>query len=181
MTELLAPGKQGTRSTVFGWIMFIGFFVLFFNILELPRTAIEQRGSLRIFHDSLGVLIMILAIVRLVWMARGPAPKPPEGLPESSFAFNRALLGAIYLVFAVTGFLGFAFAWGEFHRPVILFGLELPQLLPEGDTFRKPAGYFHSALGFYYMMLASIWLAYGFYQHLRYKSGIARLFPGSKV
>lgn len=181
MTEQLAPGKQDTGSAVFGWIFFIGFFVLFFNIIELPRTALDQRGPLRVFHDSLGVVIMILAIVRLVWMARVPAPSPPTGLPEASFAFNRALLVAFYLVFAVTGLLGFVFAWGEFHRPVILFGIELPQLLPEGDTFRKPGGYFHSALGFYYLMLGSIWLAYGIYQHLRYKSGITRLFPGTSV
>ena len=181
MSEQLAPGRQGQAATIFGWVMFIGFFALFFNILELPRTALDQRGPLRVFHDSLGLIIAIMAVVRLVWMARSPAPQPPEGLPAASFAFNRALLVAFYLVFAVTGALGFLFAWGEYHRPVILFGIELPQLLPEGDTYRMPGGYFHSALGFYYMMLATIWLAFGFYQHLRYKAGIARLFPGPRL
>ena len=160
MTEQVAPGRQDLPATIFGWVMFIGFFVLFINILELPRTALDERGPLRVFHDSLGVIISLLAIFRLIWMARSPSPTPPEGLPEASFAFNRALLVAFYLVFAVTGVLGFLFAWGEFHRPVILFGLQLPQLLPEGDTWRMPGGYFHSALGFYYMMLGSIWLAF---------------------
>ena len=181
MAAEIAPGRQDQASTWFGWIFFIGFMVLFVHILELPRTALDQRAPLRVFHDSLGVIITLMAIGRLIWIARSPAPKPPEGLPEASFAFNRALLVAFYLVFAVTGLLGFVFAWGEFHRPIILFGLELPQLLPEGDTFRMPGGYFHSALGFYYMMLASIWLAYGFYPHLRYKAGIARIFPGARV
>jgi hypothetical protein len=30
-------------------------------------------------------------------------------------------------------------------------------------------------------MLFCIWLAFGFYQHLRYRAGLARLWPGSRV
>jgi len=111
----------------------------------------------------------------------GSAPRPPAGLPENSFAFNRALLAAIYLTFAAIGFIGFLFAFGEWDRPVILFGVEIPQLIGEGDAVRKPFGYLHSALGFYYMMLATIWLAYGVFQHLRYRVGLARLLPGIRV
>ena len=181
MTGELLPGTQSRRAAVFGWIIFIGFFVLLWNILQLPRTALDARQGLRIFHDSLGLIVMVLAVVQLARMLLGPRLSPPAGLPENSFGFNRALLAAIYLTLFATGAIGFLFAFGEWNRPVILFGAELPQLVAEGDSVRKPFGYLHSALSFYYMMLAAIWLAYGFYQHLRYKVGMSRLFPGSRV
>ncbi len=181
MTGESMPGIQSRGAAIFGWLMFIGFFVLLWNILQLPRTALELRGGLRIFHDSLGLIVMCLAIVRLIWMAKAPAPRPPAGLPENSFAFNRTLLAAIYLAFAATGLIGFLFAFGEWDRPVILFGVQIPNLIDESDAVRKPFGYLHSALGFYYMMLATIWLAYGVFQHLRYRVGLARLLPGTRI
>jgi len=181
MSNALPPGIQDRRSAILGWILFLGFFILLANILLLPRTALDERQGLRLFHDSLGVVVIVLAAVKLAWMARGPRPSPPPGLPDNSFGLNRAILAALFTVFVITGLLGFVFAFGEHDRPIVLFGIPIPQLLPEGDTLRKPGGYLHSALSFYYMMLASIWVAYGVWQHLRYRVGLARLFPGSRV
>ena len=61
MTDASTPGVQDRRATIFGWIIFVGFFVLLWNILQLPRTALDARQGLRIFHDSLGLVVMVLA------------------------------------------------------------------------------------------------------------------------
>lgn len=163
-----------------GWVLTLLFLVLLVNILMLPRTALDQRQTLRLVHDSLGLVVSLLAAVRLWWFARDPAPLPPRGLPPASFAFNRAILVALCTVFAVTGPIGFIYAWGE-GRDVVLFGITLPHLVAKSETVRIPMGYLHSTLGFYYIMLFCIWLAFGSYQHLRYRAGLARLLPGSRV
>jgi cytochrome b561 len=163
-----------------GWTLALLFAVLFVNIVMLPRTALDQRYTLRVVHDSLGLVVSVLAAVRLWWFARDPAPVPPPGLPAASFAFNRAILVALCLVFAVTGVIGFIYAWGE-GREVVLFGITLPHLVAKSETARIPMGYLHSTLGFYYIMLFCIWLAFGWYQHLRYRVGLMRLLPGSRV
>jgi cytochrome b561 len=180
MNMPLAAGMQDQRSTLMGWTLALLFTALFINILMLPRTALDQRETLRLVHDSLGLTVAILAAVRLWWFARDPAPLPPAGLPVNSFAFNRAILVALCVVFAVTGFIGFIYAWGE-GREVVLFGIELPHLVPKSETVRIPMGYLHSVLGFYYLMLFCIWLAFGIYQHLRYRVGLRRLLPGRSV
>jgi len=54
-------------------------------------------------------------------------------------------------------------------------------LMARSEPTRMSMGYFHSALGFYYLILISIWLAFGFYQHFRYRVGLIRLLPGSHV
>jgi cytochrome b561 len=180
MTDEAAPGIQPRRLTVMGWILALSFLVLFWNIIEMPRTPVDQREFLRVFHYSLGLVVSILAVVRLVWWFRAPRLIPPAGLPEASFAFHRAMLFALLLTFAVEGVIGFIYAW-SIGDGVSLFGVHLPALLPKSEPGRMAMGYFHSALGFYYMMLVTLWFTLGFYQHFRYRVGLKRLFPGAAV
>jgi cytochrome b561 len=181
MSQLLAPGFQDRRATLLGWALFICFFALFININILPRTPIDQRGLLRIVHDSLGLIVIIIAILRLHWFIKGPRLVPPPGLPDNSFAINRAIMFALILTFVVTGLLGFFYAWGEHDREIILFGIPVPALLPDGEGLRTSMGYTHSALSFYYLMLFTVWFIVGFYQNFRYKVGLRRLLPGAMV
>jgi len=180
MTDITAPGRQSRPATIIGWLMFLAFFALFWNIIMLPRTALDQREVLRGVHDSLGLVVIVLAALRLWLMIRWPAPQAPDGLPAASFNFNRTLLVALYLVFAANGLIGFFYAWAE-GREVVTFGMQLPRLVAKSESLRMTTGYLHSALGFYYMMLFSIWVAYGIYQHIRYRAGLLRLLPGSRV
>jgi cytochrome b561 len=180
MTDETAPGIQPRQTTILGWLLAVSFLVLFWNIVQMPRTPLDQREFLRAFHYSLGLVVSILAIVRLVWWFQRPRLIPPEGLPAASFAFHRAILLALLLVFAVESVLGFVYAWA-IGEGVSLFGIPLPPILPKSEPARMASGYFHSALGFYYLMLLSLWFAYGFYQHFRYRVGIRRLFPGARV
>ncbi|MGI9341315.1 MAG: cytochrome b/b6 domain-containing protein [Gammaproteobacteria bacterium] len=180
MTDELPAGRQSRQATILGWILFIAFAVLFWNIITMPRTALDQRAFLHAMHYSVGTLVFVLAVLKVSWWLKKPVARPPTALPPASFAFNRAILLALMLVFVAEGIMGYAYAWGTGHD-VTLFGIPVPALLPKSEPTRMSMGYFHSALGFYYMMLASIWLAFGIYQHLRYKVGLKRLWPGARV
>lgn len=180
MTDKLPAGQQSWRSTLLGWALTATFAVLFWNIVTMPRTPLDQRDFLHVMHYSVGLVVFVLAVIRIRWWFSEPTPEPPQGLPAASFGFSRAILLALLLVYAVEGFIGFAYAWGTGH-PVSLFGVAVPALLPQSEPTRMAMGYFHSALGFYYLMLFSIWIAFGVYQHLRYRVGLMRLLPGARV
>lgn len=180
MSEESVPGQQSGRMTVLGWLVAITFIVLLWNIIQMPRTALDQREPLMFFHYSLGLVVSILAAIRIYWWLREPPPEPPNGLPVGSFGFNRAILLALLLVFAVETIIGFAYAWGAGHD-VVLFGVHLPDVIGKSEPMRMSMGYFHSALGFYYLMLFVIWFAFGIYQKIRYGVGLKRMFPGSSV
>jgi cytochrome b561 len=180
MSAQLPSGQQDKVATFLGWALFVVFFVLFFNILNLPRTPLGEREGMQLWHDSLGWIVGVLCIIRLVWFAVGPRPRSPEGMPADSFAYSRAILFMIVLVFSVEFVLGLFYAWGE-GRDVNFFGAVFPQLAETSEGLRVPTGYVHSALAFYYLMLFTIWFVLGWWQNRRYGSGWRRLFPGEKV
>lgn len=181
MFECTAPGTQDKFAKWLGCFLAVIFLLLFWNVYQLPRTPLDQREFLRVLHDSLGLLVVLLAALRLFWFAKGPRPKAPLGLPEKSFALNRAILITLMVTFTVTGLVGWFYAWGEYHREIVLFGINVPGLLPDGEGLRTFMGYAHSALAFYYLMLFAVWLGVGLYQHFRYRAGLMRLLPGSRV
>jgi len=180
MSESSGPGKQSRQMTILGWLVAITFCVLLWNIIQMPRTALDQRESLHAFHYSLGVVVSLLAALRIFWWFTRPAPEPPTGLPESSYGFNRAILLALLLVYVIESIIGFGYAWGAGHE-VSLFGIHLPVVFAKNEPTRMAMGYFHSAFGFYYLMLFAIWMLFGLYQRFRYPVGIKRLLPGTSV
>lgn len=180
MNPSLPPGTQDRRAAILGWLVVVACAAMIWNSIELPRTALDMRAGLRALHSTLGLVVVVLVAVRLWWWARGPKPRPPAGVPESSFAFNRAIVLALLLSFGVTGIIGFPYAWAD-GQEITLFGVHLPRLVEPSRELRGMLGYLHSAIAFYYLMLLAIWFAYGFYQQLRYRPGLARLLPGSRV
>ena len=180
MTEHLAPGVQDRTATILGWAIFVTFFVLFFNIINLPRTPLGQREGMQLWHDSLGWIVGILCWIRIYWFAKGQKPQPPEGMPADSFAYSRAVLFMIVLI-SDRQFRAFAREMAGQGRNVNFFGAVFPQLVATTESLRISTGYPHGALAFYYLMLFTIWFVLGWWQNRKYQSGGRRLFPGVKV
>jgi len=183
MNEDLAAGRQDSFSTLLGVLIFAIFTYLLYDTVMIPETPLEPpdaRQVLRAFHYTLGLSVWVLVVVRLYWWWRAPGPSPPGGLPPAAFAFSRAILLALLLTFFVTGLMGVVYAYAD-GQPVSLYGFRLPTLIPESDPLRAFGGYIHSALGFYYLGLIALWLLVGLYQQARYRAGILRLLPGSRV
>jgi cytochrome b561 len=174
------PGRQDHVSQILGWLIAFTFFALWYNTILMPRTPLDAREGLRAVHYTLGFSVMVLVALRLYWWAKAPRPSPPPGLPVDAFAFSRAILLALLFTFATTGLIGFGYAWSD-GQHVSLFAIPVPALGPESSSLRATTGYFHSALGFYYIGLLILWLVVGVYQHWRYGCGLMRLFPGSRV
>jgi cytochrome b561 len=183
MNEQLGAGRQDTFSTLLGVLIFAIFTYLFYDTVAIPESPLEPMDArlvLRAFHYTLGLSVWVLVTLRLYWWWRGPRPSPPRGLPPAAFGFSRAILLALLLTFFVTGILGVVYAYAD-GQPVSLYGFRLPAVIPESDPLRAFGGYFHSALGFYYLGLVVLWLLVGLYHHARYRAGILRLLPGSRV
>ncbi|MEZ5566370.1 MAG: hypothetical protein R3F24_13105 [Gammaproteobacteria bacterium] len=183
MDAQLPAGRQDSTSTLIGALIFTVFTYLLYDTVAIPTTPLDPPGArmaLRAFHYTLGLSVWLLVAIRLYWWRRAPRPLPPAGLPPAAFAFSRAILLALLLTFFVTGMIGVIYAFAD-GQPVSFYGFHLPVLIPESYPLRTFGGYFHSAFGFYYLALIGLWILVGIYQHLRYRAGLLRLLPGSRV
>ncbi|MBS0578517.1 MAG: cytochrome b [Proteobacteria bacterium] len=64
--------------------------------------ADEPTSALFIWHGSLGILVLLVAAVRIIWLFVHPAPPLPEGMKHVSRVLARSMHVALYgLLFAL--------------------------------------------------------------------------------
>ena len=79
-------------------------------------------------HFTFGVIIIAVAIVRLLWRLTHAEPPPEDGIPPWQTASARVVHWLLYILLFVVPILGWMNASYR-GMPVVMFGLELPQLI----------------------------------------------------
>jgi cytochrome b561 len=110
-------------------------FVLVQIIEDLPRTSLE-RFETTTLHKSVGITVLLLAIVRLIWRVRSPPPLLPAAMKAWERAVAQVTHWGLYgLMFALplSGWI-----WSNSHDfAVSYFGLfELPRLVQESKPLQ---------------------------------------------
>lgn len=145
---------------------------------SFPR---QMRGDVMMLHKSVGVLILVLAIARLLWRLASKAPPP---LAEVSAA-NRILasLGHVLLyvlLFAVplSGFLMSAYG----GRETVFFGLfALPNFVAPNEALNGVMHDWHEPLFFTLVLVAAGHAAAALYHHfVRRDATLRRMLPGRR-
>ena len=154
--------------------------VAFGLISGYADTAEVTRATLEI-HQSLGVTIFLLALVRVGWRMTHAAPKLPDAMPRSQKIAAAITHGTLYLilfVMPVTGYVGLA-ARG---RPITIFGLfDLPNVV--GRSLKTSAAYQNVHDNLQYVLYALLLLHVGaaLYHQFVVKDGmLARMWPTNK-
>jgi cytochrome c len=171
------------RQSLVSRAVAVAIFALFcFQLYQSTKVGVTPRGTaareaLQHLHISVGLVILLLVLIRLVLWWREPSPSRPASVPPSADRFARTLcfLGLLtMLAFCLTGPL---FAWSEGHA-VSLFGLvTLPPLLDTSYQGQVRLGYAHSAIGFWVFYWAALSFLTAIYQRIRYKAPLLRMLP----
>ncbi len=79
-------------------------------------------------HFTMGIVILAVAIVRLAWRVTHGEPEPDAGVPPWQTTSARIVHWLLYALLFVLPLLGWINAsWRG--MPIVMFGLELPQLV----------------------------------------------------
>jgi cytochrome b561 len=137
--------KYALIIRVLHWLMaavIIGLLVAGFIMLDVPKTD-PLRHTVYSLHKSLGITILMLAVLRLGLRLKSRAPV----LPEAISALHRRLahvghwaLYGLMLLMPVSGYV-MSISNGQ---PVKWFGSALPRLLNENKTRGAMAGDIHA-------------------------------------
>ena len=182
-TALGDSNHFGGVAKTLHWAMFALIAAQFVVAWTMPPIEWGTEPEVLInLHLSLGVLLMLLVIVRLVWRFRHPVPPPIPGTPawqRSAASLTHFGLYALLLILPLTGWAA-ASARGW---PVTLFGLfRLPALVPEDTQWGFKAGDLHAdRLSWALLALIGLHILAGLYHHfLRRDDVLRRMLPGRR-
>jgi cytochrome b561 len=130
-------------------------------------------------HFTFGIIILVVAIMRLAWRATHAEPAPLEGIPPWQAQSGRVIHWLLYALLVVLPILGWINAsWRG--MPIVMFGAELPKLIGTRAPGWGWTGDVHTLLGYYVMLtLIGLHILAGLYHYFIRRDGVLqRMLPG---
>jgi cytochrome b561 len=124
-------------ALILGVLIPVGIWIRYFE-------PAEEAFKLKLYniHESLGVIIFALVLVRLVNRWRNPPPPLPADTPPAvriGARLNHLGLYALLVLMPVVGFLA-TNAWGF---PLTMFGVQLPSPVGHDEELAKTLSFLH--------------------------------------
>jgi cytochrome b561 len=179
MIRTSAPARYDLTSLVFHWVTAVVVTIAFIlgpgGFGRLMRQGVDPatRSDI-VWHETLGILVLALTLLRLVWVAlRRSKPEVPmsAGLRRVSRA-THGLLWALLLALPITALLTLG---GEGHPLTLLGGLRLDHLPFIADAAigrLADWGEVHGFLGDTIMWIAGLHAAAAIFHHVVLKDGV---------
>lgn len=143
---------------------------------DLPRGRLQD--TLFITHESLGLTVLGLTLLRFLWRLGHPAPPPSADLRAIERIASGSVHALLYLVLIVTPITGYLFV---VYRGIALsyFGLApVPALVAPDKGMGQLAGIVHSSMQWAIYTLAAMHVGAALHHHLMRRNDVlARMLP----
>lgn len=175
--------KLSAKSVGLHWLIaagMIGMTVFGLILEDMPRS--DGKSALIQIHKSIGVIVLVFAVWRIVWRARQGMPDHVgiyTALEQKLARLTHAFLLAATVLLPLSGIL---LSVGS-ARPIGIFGIPfVPQLLAEKNELLAKAGHAsHAVLGKLLIVAVMLHLAGALKHHLVDRDGTLRRMLGARV
>ena len=141
-------------------------------MIGLPQDASGIRAGWFNVHKSIGMLLGLLVIARLIWATMRP-PVAELRLPRTQRVLalaNHRLLYVFMLLAPVSGFLGSVYS----GYPIRFFGMKLPKLAERWDSAKALLSIVHEVSVYAMLVLIAAHLLAFFHHQFILKDGLIR-------
>jgi cytochrome b561 len=154
------------------WVMAVCILAMLFIGVGMVSTVARDYPTLVNIHKPLGLLILILALIRLVVRLRYGAPPLPLDLPEPMKLAAYLSHYALYALMIAMPLIGWAMLSAAEYPVVIWPGIWLPQILPLDPSLHTLLWNAHFYLAFLFFALILMHLAAGLFHGLIRRYGV---------
>lgn len=193
MTAKNSYVRYGTVAMGFHWtiaaliLLNVGLGIYFVNFLERENP---MRAGVVNLHESLGITVLVLSVLRLVWRLMNPIPTLPADFSPAKRKFARGTHYTLYALMILVPLAGWALASIP-PRPLLLFNaIPWPKIFflasLSADAKKAAAGMIapsHIILAFLLLALAIGHLSAALFYHgmIRKDKVLQRMVPGTDV
>jgi cytochrome b561 len=169
----------GAGARAFHWItaaLLVVIIPIGLVMADLPRGALQD--TLFVTHESLGLTVLGLTLLRFVWRLTHPAPAPSADLNDLERKASGSVHALLYLVLfttPITGYLFVTFSGIAVHY----FGLvEVPALVDKNKPFADLAKIVHVNLQWAIYALAAMHIGAALHHYfVRRNDVLQRMIP----
>jgi cytochrome b561 len=154
------------------WVMAVCILAMLFIGVGMASTVASEYLTLVNIHKPLGILILILALIRLVVRLVYGAPPLPLDLPEPMKLAAYLSHYALYALMIAMPLIGWAMLSAADYPVVIWPGVWLPQILPQSASLHALLWNAHFYLAFCFFALILMHLAAGLFHGLVRRDGV---------
>jgi cytochrome b561 len=154
------------------WLMAVCILAMLFIGVGMVSTVAPKYLNLINIHKPLGIVILILALIRLVVRLRYGAPPLPLDLPEPMKLAAYLSHYALYALMIAMPLIGWAMLSAAEYPVVIWPGVWLPQILPLDPSLHTLLWNAHFYLAFLFFALILMHLAAALFHALIRRDGV---------
>jgi cytochrome b561 len=165
--------RYGSVAQAFHWITAILVVIAFIYGPggSEQRVYSEARDFDRQLHETLGISVFALVVMRLIWRTVDERPDPPQVSRWMGIVANAAQWGLYLLLFALP-LTAVAGAWLEGHPLTLVAGIEIPSLFRVSHDVGAQIATLHTWLGDAILWLAGFHALAALYHHIVLKDGV---------
>jgi cytochrome b561 len=135
------------------------------------RVYSPARDFDRQLHETLGMCVFALVVMRVLWRMVDTQPDPPQ-VPRWMGIAAKAVQWALYLLLFALPLTAITGAWLEGHPLTLLAGVEIPPLLGPSHDLGARIATLHTWLGDTILWLAGFHALAALYHHFVLKDGV---------
>jgi cytochrome b561 len=154
------------------WVMAVCILAMLFIGVGMVSTVTPKFLPLVAIHKSLGIAILVLALIRLAVRVRYGAPALPDDLPEPMKLGAHLSHYALYALMIGMPLIGWAMLSTAAYPVVVFGGLYLPAILRQSDTVHTWLWDAHFYLAFAFFALVLMHLAAALFHALVRRDGV---------
>ena len=154
------------------WLMAVCILTMLFIGVGMVSTITPKYLTLVSIHKTLGIAILVLALLRLAVRLRRGAPPLPKDLPEPMKLAAQLSHWALYALMIGMPLIGWAMLSAAAYPIVLLGGVRLPAILPQSDRLHALLWDAHFYLAFVFFALVLMHIAAALFHALIRRDGV---------
>src|SRR5580700_8738773 len=154
------------------WLIAVGILAMLFIGVGMVSTVTPKFLPLVAIHKSLGIGILVLALIRLAVRLHYGAPALPADLPAPMKLAAQLSHYALYALMLGMPLLGWAMLSAAAYPVVVFGGIVLPAILPQSDLLHTWLWDAHFYLAFAFFALILMHVAAALFHALIRRDGV---------
>lgn len=164
-------GRFALPQRVLHWLMALCILAMLFIGVGMVSTVSSKYLTLVQIHEPLGIAILILVLIRIGLRLRYGAPALPADFPAPMKLAAHLSHYVFYGLMIVMPLLGWAMLSAAAY-PLVIFGVQLPQILPLNNGLHSLLWDAHRTLAFLFFALILLHLAAALFHALVRRDGV---------